>query len=69
MNHFVNDKNHGLRTPNEGINQTLGRCGRQTMLRLNPKFKFKSPKNIWDYFLGFESKLQWILVIVNLVIP
>ena len=39
---LMKGKFHGLRTPNEGINQkkseNLGRCGRQNMLRAVPKY-------------------------------
>ena len=47
---------HGLRTPNEGINQKkseiLGRCGRQNMLR--PYLK------IWDWDLNFGRAVKLI---------
>ena len=47
---------HGLRTPNEGINQKkseiLGRCGRQNMLR--PYL------NIWDWDLIFGRAVKAI---------
>ena len=43
-NFSMNDREHGLRTPNEGIkskiSEKFGRCGRQNMLR--PYL------NIWD---------------------
>ena len=46
---------HGLRTPNEGINQRnlkMGRCGRQNMLR--PYLK------IWDWDLIFDRAVKTI---------